>query len=48
MTKGLYIATIIILLVIIILTFLIIYRKKRKTRVIKMIDSLEKEKNLLS
>lgn len=47
MTKGLYIATIIILLVIITLAFLIIYKNKRKKRIIKMINDLEKEKNLL-
>lgn len=47
MTKGLYIATIIILLVIITLSFLIIYKNKRKKRIIKMINDLEKEKNLL-
>lgn len=47
MTKGLYIATIIILLVIITLVFLIIYKNKRKKRIIKMINDLEKEKNLL-
>ena len=47
MTKGLYIATIIILLVVITLAFLIIYKNKRKKRIIKMINDLEKEKNLL-
>ena len=47
MTKGLYIATIIILLIVITLAFFIIFKKKRKEKIIKMINSLEKEKNLL-
>ena len=47
MAKGLYIGTIIVLLIAIIVTFLIVFKNRRKKVMVKTIDGLEKEKNLL-
>ena len=47
MGKGLYIGTIVILFIIITLAFLFIYKNKKKKTMIKIINDLEKEKNLL-
>lgn len=47
MVKGLYVGTIIIVFLFIIITFLSVFKNKRKKRMIKVINELEKEKNLL-
>lgn len=47
MGRGLYIGTIIILILLIIIVFKIIYKKKKASSIEKIINKLEKEKNLL-
>lgn len=47
MGRGLYIGTIIILILLIIIAFKIIYKKKKSSSIEKIINKLEKEKNLL-
>lgn len=47
MGRGLYIGTIIILILLIIIAFKIIYKKKKASSIEKIINKLEKEKNLL-
>lgn len=47
MGNGLYVATIIILFILITVTFLLVFKNRRKKRIIKAINALEKEKNLL-
>lgn len=47
MGRGLYIGTIIILMLLIIIAFKIIYKKKKSSSIEKIINKLEKEKNLL-
>ena len=47
MTKGLYIGTIIFLFLAITIAFAIILKNKKKKRIIKEINRLEKEKNML-
>lgn len=47
MTKGLYIGTIIVVLIVIISLVIVIISKRRKKRLIKELDKLEKEKNML-
>lgn len=47
MGRGLYIGTIIILILLIIIAFKIIYKKKKVSSIEKIINKLEKEKNLL-
>lgn len=47
MGKGLYIGTVIVLFVFVTITFWMIFKNKKKKRMIKVIESLEKEKNLL-
>ncbi len=47
MTKGLYIGTIIFLFLVITIAFAIILKNKKKKRIIKEINRLEKEKNML-
>ena len=47
MGKGLYIGTIVVVLLIIIVVLVITLKTKRKKKILKEIDNLEKEKNLL-
>lgn len=47
MGKGLYIGTIVVVLLIIIVVLVITLKTKKKKRILKEIDNLEKEKNLL-
>lgn len=47
MGKGLYIGTIVVVLLIIIIVLVITLKTKKKKRILKEIDNLEKEKNLL-
>lgn len=47
MTKGLYIGTIVVLFLVITITFIIVLKSKRKKKLIKEINRLEKEKNML-
>lgn len=47
MGKGLYIGTIVVVLLIIIVILVITLKTKKKKRILKEIDNLEKEKNLL-
>lgn len=47
MTRGLYIGTIIVLFLVITISFAIILKNKKRKRMIKEINALEKEKNML-
>ena len=47
MGKGLYVGTIVVLFAFITITFMIVFKNKKKKRMIKAINALEKEKNLL-
>ncbi len=47
MGKGLYIGTIVVVLLIIIVVLIITLKTKKKKKILKEIDNLEKEKNLL-
>ncbi len=47
MGKGLYVGTIIVLFIFITITFWLTFKNKKKKRIIKAINALEKEKNLL-
>ena len=47
MGKGLYIGTIVVVLLIILVVLVITLKTKRKKKILKEIDNLEKEKNLL-
>lgn len=47
MGKGLYVGTIVVVLLIIIVVLVITLKTKKKKRILKEIDNLEKEKNLL-
>ena len=47
MGRGLYIGTIIILILLIIIIFKVIYKKRKVNSLEKIINRLEKEKNLL-
>jgi septation ring formation regulator len=47
MGNGLYIGTIIVVFIIIIVAFIFVFKNNKKKRMIKVINSLEKEKNLL-
>ena len=47
MGKGLYIGTIVVVLLIIIVVLVITLKTKKKKKILKEIDNLEKEKNLL-
>ena len=47
MNKSLYLSTLVFLFIFIIVLTIVIIRKKRKKKIIKIINTLEKEKNLL-
>ncbi|MBQ9014291.1 MAG: septation ring formation regulator EzrA [Bacilli bacterium] len=47
MTKGLYIGTIVFILIVIIIAIILIIKNRKKKRIIKAIEDMEKEKNML-
>ena len=47
MGKGLYIGTIVVLIIVIMSVFYVVAKSKKKKAMIKAINDLEKEKNLL-